>query len=217
MSTEFNEERPTQPDARMPLNGSGGVDGAGNDLMSGNVLDGDVGSVGAYLPGNDKGKTKSKGNLTKRIPLGEPEKPLDKAGRVQFIIELMAGNRWVTGITGPKLAYMWNLSVESLKKDAAEASRFFLTSNEDREELKKRWRAKLEAAQDAAMEKGRLEALSSLLKLEGDNLGVFEAQKVDVTVTGSDEQLAARIAALVASGGETVVPEQPDNGREETA
>ncbi len=214
MSTEFDKERPTEPDVRKGLNASGAKSGLGNDLCEGSAAEGNVGSTEVYLPGNTKGKAKSKGSLT-REPLGEPEKPLDKAGRVQFIVELMAGNRWVTGITGPKLAYMWNLNADTLKRDAAEASRFFLTSEDDREELKKRWRAKLEAAQDSAMEKGRIEALASLLKLEGDNLGVFEAQKVDVTVTGSDEQLAARIAALVASGAEAEISQQPDGGREE--
>lgn len=215
MTTE--SEAPTNPALRMPLNVSEDERVHTSDLCEVTAVDGNVGSVKAYAHGPLAGKVKKDKRPLTRQPLGEPEQPLDKAGRIQFIVELMAGNQWVTGITGPKLAYMWNLSVDTLKKDAAEASRFFLTSEDDREELKKRWRAKLESAQDKAMTMGRIEALSSLLKLEGDNLGVFEAQKVDVTVTGSDEQLAARVAALVALGDKAEVHSEPDEGRAEEA
>lgn len=107
-----------------------------------------------------------------------PERPAEKADRIAYIVSLMAQNLWVTGVTGPELAKHWGLSVETLAKDAQEASRFFVVSPGDRAFLQARWHAKLEGAQAQAARLGRMEALAQLLKLEGDHLGTFEEPKV---------------------------------------
>lgn len=132
--------------------------------------------------------------------------PSSKAERVQVIAELMANGEWVTGDTGPKLAELWGLSVETLKKDAAEASRGFDVSDEEKSARKARWYAKLEGVQALAMRKGRVEAAVSALKLEGDHLGVFEAQKIDLNVSGDDDALASRVAALLSGDEESEDP-----------
>jgi hypothetical protein len=153
-------------------------------------------------------------------PCGAPdslnarEKPSTKAERIDFIVGLMADNRWVTGVTGRQLAKEWGCSYDTLRQDAAEASRFFKLDPQEREARQARWHAKIESAQQAAMQMGRLEALGTLLKLEGDHLGVFEAQKVDLNVSGSDEQLTRRLAALIAGGEEAPDPGAAEPGRE---
>lgn len=118
------------------------------------------------------GRKPSKGTVN-----AHPDKPAEKADRIAYLVSLMAQNLWVTGVTGPELAKHWELSEETMTKDAAEASRFFVVNPLDRAFLQARWHAKLEGAQAQAARAGRLEALAQLLKLEGDHLGTFEAPK----------------------------------------
>jgi hypothetical protein len=113
----------------------------------------------------------------RRTLSAHPEAPTSKQGRLDYIVSLMAQNLWVTGVTGVELAEAWGLSAETLAKDAAEASRTFTANPLDRAFLQARWHAKIEGAQAQAARMGRLEALASLLKLEGDHLGTFEEAK----------------------------------------
>lgn len=105
--------------------------------------------------------------------------PADKVERLAYIVGLMAQNQWVTGVTGPALAAAWGLSSETITKDAQEASRTFNADPAERGALRARWFAKMESAQAQAASIGRLEALASLLKLEGDHLGAFELSDQD--------------------------------------
>ena len=107
------------------------------------------------------------------------KKALTKVERIAHIVGVMAQNQWVTGVTGPHLAAKWKLSVETVAKDAQEASRTFNADPAERGALRARWFAKIESAQKQAAKKGRLEALASLLKLEGDHLGAFELDDTD--------------------------------------
>lgn len=125
----------------------------------------------------------------------------DKPDRIAHIERIMASNAWVTGVTGRRLADEWGITYDTVKKDAAEASRNFRADPSERDALKARLHAKVEAAQELASSGFRLEALASLLKLEGDLLGAFEPQKIDLNVSGDDNELARRIAAKL-SGDE---------------
>jgi hypothetical protein len=62
-----------------------------------------------------------------------------KKDRIRICIELMASGRWITGVTGAKLAKEWSIREETVSRDAAEASRrirdVIITSSELRERL----------------------------------------------------------------------------------
>ena len=127
-------------------------------------------------------------------------KPATKTDRVDVIASLMAEGRFVTGQTIRELAVAWDMPEPTVRTDSAEASHRFKVSAEEREALQARWRAKLEHAQAEALAARRFEAHATYMKLEGDQLGVFEPQKIDLNVRGDDDELAARIAAFVAGG-----------------
>jgi hypothetical protein len=131
--------------------------------------------------------------VTPTQPIGtltRDEAHASKEARIDFMTEVMAANQWVTGSTGRQLAKLWDLSYETIRKDAAEASRRFVVDPEERDALKARWHSKVENAQREAVTAGRFEALASLLKLEGDHLGAFKdtsqsggAQRIEVVFT----------------------------------
>lgn len=129
-------------------------------------------------------------------------KPTTKLERVNFIADLMAENRFVTGQTVREIAEAWEMPEPTVRTDTAEASHLFAVSPEEREARKARWVAKLEHAQGEALAARRFDAHATYMKLEGEQLGVFEPQKIDLNVSGDDNELAGRIAALIA-GGET--------------
>lgn len=122
-------------------------------------------------------------------------RPLTKVDRIAYIVGVMAQNQWVTGVTGPQLAAKWKLSVDTVAKDAQEASRTFNADPAERGAWRARWYAKIESAQKLAAKKGRLEALASLLKLEGDHLGAFE-------LDDSDPKTTHRVEVVFTDGGE---------------
>jgi len=121
-------------------------------------------------------------------------KKLNKVERIAYIVGIMAENQWVTGITGPQLAAKWKISIETVAKDAQEASRTFNADPTERAELRARWFSKIESAQKKALRKGQFIALAQLLKLEGDHLGAFDvtdkgaATKHRVEVVFTDTQ-----------------------------
>lgn len=71
----------------------------------------------AAAPGK-KSKRKADGKLTKEQ-------------RIQALVEMMAGGQYVDGVTPVKMASEWGFSVETLNKDAAEASRVIRRAAED--------------------------------------------------------------------------------------
>jgi hypothetical protein len=129
-----------------------------------------------------------------RLPKGRP----GKRERLDYIIELMVSNRWVTGITGPMLASIWGLAKVTVDKDAAEASRQIGSfSRADREQRKALWLANLESARAKAYRDCRMESVKGLLELEGKAFGFFEPERhsVDVEVSNAAE-LAERIGEV---------------------
>lgn len=130
------------------------------------------------------------------------EKPATKLDRVNFIADLMASNQFVTGQTIRELAVAWEMPEPTVRTDSAEASHTFSIAPEEREARKARWYAKLEHAQSEALLARRFEAHATYMKLEGEQLGVFEPQKIDLNVSGDDDALARRVAALVAGDEE---------------
>jgi hypothetical protein len=104
-----------------------------------------------------------------------------KAERVRTIIEMMAGGEWVTGLTFLQLAEQWSLHPDTVKKDAAEASRSFEVSDEERASRKARWLAKVESATENARRLKRCEAEARFLELQGKAEGFFEPQKVELS------------------------------------
>lgn len=105
----------------------------------------------------------------------------EKAERVGFIAEMMADGKWVTGVTFRQLAGLWSLHPDTVKKDAAEASRSFEVDDEEKASRKARWLAKLENAQANARKLKRCEAEAKFLELEGKASGFFEAEKIEIS------------------------------------
>lgn len=135
-------------------------------------------------------------------------KPATKLERVNFIADLMASNQFVTGQTIRELAVAWDMPEPTVRTDSAEASHTFAIAPEEREARKARWYAKLEHAQSEALSARRFEAHATYMKLEGEQLGVFEPAKIDLNVTGDDHALAGRVAALLAGGEEGETSEE---------
>jgi hypothetical protein len=59
------------------------------------------------------------------VPTRRPLPPgiVPKTDRIQICIGLMASGAWINGVTGPRLAKEWGIRVETVSRDAAEASR----------------------------------------------------------------------------------------------
>ncbi len=133
-------------------------------------------------------------------------KPATKLDRVNFIADLMASNQFVTGQTIRELAAAWEMPEPTVRTDTAEASHTFSIAPEEREARKARWYAKLEHAQSEALSARRFEAHATYMKLEGEQLGVFEPQKIDLNVTGDDNELARRISTLLTGDAESEDP-----------
>jgi hypothetical protein len=102
-------------------------------------------------------------------------KPKNKAARILHIVRLMAGNLWVSGVTIHDLSKQWGIAVESLKKDSAEASRTFTADPVELAELRARWRANVETAKSLALQMGKPQALSAILKVEARYLESLES------------------------------------------
>jgi hypothetical protein len=106
-----------------------------------------------------------------------------KTERIDAIMDLMVSGRWVTGRTGRLLASEWGLALDTVERDSAEASRRIrtLVNEQEREELKARFLAKLEGVLEQSLSCGRFEAAKGILELEGKALGHFEPEKVEVS------------------------------------
>lgn len=113
----------------------------------------------------------------------------------------MAANNWVTGITFRELAEEWGIHPDTVKKDAAEASRSFEVSDEERATRKAQWLARLESATENARKLKRCEAEARFLELQGKAEGFFEPQKVELS--GS---LGDLLSLATGSGGEDPDP-----------
>ncbi len=136
----------------------------------------------------------------------ENGKRIPKAQRLRMITLLMAANQWVTGITGGEMADHLGFSLESINKDATEASRMFLEDPELAQERKAVWIAKIQSAQGTARSANRLDSLSRLLELEGKGQGFLEPAKIEVTGKEGEpieidarDGLVEKLAGLVAS------------------
>ena len=127
-----------------------------------------------------KRKSEKEARPAGRDPSAREEK-VEKSKRVAHIAELMAGGQWVTGVTARGLAIEWGIHYDTVKKDAAEASRRFKEDPEEREDRKARWLAKLESAQANARHRGRCEAEARFLELEAKARGFFEPERVELS------------------------------------
>jgi hypothetical protein len=114
-------------------------------------------------------------------PSARASKELAKGERVRLIAERMAKGEWVTGITFRELAAEWGIHPDTVKKDAAEASRSFEVSDEERASRKAQWLAKIESATENARRLERCEAEARFLELQGKAEGFFEPQKVELS------------------------------------
>lgn len=103
-----------------------------------------------------------------------------KAERVRHIATLMATGRWVTGVTVYELADLWGLHEDTVKVDAAEASRRVREAINDTEELRGMVLATLQAITEKAMSRGQLRTAVESVKALAGISGVEAAKKVDV-------------------------------------
>lgn len=122
-------------------------------------------------------RRRAKGTLSEFfLPLVDHgPKPKNKPARILHIVRLMAGNLWVTGVTIHDLSKQWGVGVESLKRDSAEASRTFTMDPVEIAELRARWRANVETAKTLALQMGKPQALSAILKVESRYLERLES------------------------------------------
>ncbi len=58
-----------------------------------------------------------------RAPKAKPVSPREVASRVDTIVGLMQRDEWRQGVTGPELAKVWNVTVQTAENYATEASR----------------------------------------------------------------------------------------------
>ncbi len=113
----------------------------------------------------------------------------------------MACGDWVTGITFRELAAEWGLNPDTVKKDAAEASRSFAVPEEERAARRSRWLVQIEDAKKNARRLNKPEAEARLLELQGKAEGFFEPEKFELS--GS---LGDLLALATGAGGEDPEP-----------
>ena len=117
---------------------------------------------------------------------------LKKADRINRMVAMMERLEWVRGVTGPELAEEWGFAIETIEKDAAEASRRVRLSVEPgtaREDIAagcKRLFREAIAASDAKSAKavGDLWAMVS---------GAKAAERHEFEVTANPEKAAALV------------------------
>lgn len=102
--------------------------------------------------------------MARQTPSGAPS----KAERLRLITNLMTGNRWVTGQTGPELARQWGLSLVTIEKDSAEASRGIRRAVEGDSEIRARILAGVQSCIAQATAKGQIRTAIEGLRLLGD-------------------------------------------------
>lgn len=112
--------------------------------------------------------------------------------RVEKIVGLMAGGRWVTGVTGPKLAALWGLSPATLRVDSAEASRRLRLDPEEEQQKRHQLVAILETAVSVAAEKRDAASMTRAALGQAEILGLL-TQKHEVKVAESTPAEAARL------------------------
>lgn len=102
-------------------------------------------------------------------------KPSSKGTRITYIVGLMAGNLWVTGVTLHELHKQWGVGIDVLKREAAEASRTLAADPIDLAAARARWRANIESAKAMATKMGKPQALGTILKVEASYLSKLES------------------------------------------
>jgi hypothetical protein len=121
--------------------------------------------------------------------------------RQAFFAAEMLANRFITGVTVKQYAAQWGLHIDTVKRDAAAASKLFRADPKEADDRKSRGLAKLEGAQEAARAAGRHEAVKGLLELEAKAGGYMEPEKHEHTHLNADARAALleRIAGSIAS------------------
>lgn len=104
-------------------------------------------------------------------------RPRDKADRVTWIAQLMVDDLWRTGRTAQAIAKVWGLSASTVEDYSAEASRQ-LRSGQDLEDMRLRFRLRLEAIADEALDLGELRTASDAVFKAASLAGVV-SQKLE--------------------------------------
>lgn len=144
--------------------------------------------------------------------MAPPTKPgaPSKRERLRLISDLMTGNRWVTGQTGPALARQWGLSVVTLEKDAAEASRSVRRAVEGDTEIRARILAGVQHCIAQATIKGQLrtaiEGLRLMADLTAPNGEEDKPTELHVTWKLADSGAGAGVDKAADGGGQVPVP-----------
>lgn len=117
------------------------------------------------------------------------DRPRTKELRVRFVMHLMATGRWVKGETGQELREAWDLSIDAINQDAAEASRRVQAA------VDPNWvRQRLTVALDQALEdaRGDPKATAAVANAFASVIGV-QAKHVTVTAENTAGQPVFRI------------------------
>lgn len=124
--------------------------------------------------------------------------------RVVYIAGLMSRDRWERRVTEAELSGVWGVGVSAIRNYAAEASRSFRLSPEEKEALRENLRAAARHARRVAMtERSKVTGLRDI----GAALKAIELEARLIGLDAAPEQGAPAPAEIVVRYGEQLPPE----------
>lgn len=124
----------------------------------------------------------------------QPEATHARELRIERIADLMRAYQWRRGVTGKELAKEYGLAYQTIRVDAAEASkRVYAELMTDREGIGAKVGAALEKALDGAVDKEDWKAVAQLAKVYADASGVSAPTQHALTVNDANPSEANRL------------------------
>jgi hypothetical protein len=136
----------------------------------------------------------------------DSKRALTKEQCIREIMDIMVRNEWVRGVTGPRLAPVYGRSESTLRDYAAEASNRLKFTDEEIDDIRAQWHAKVIGAQVEARRSKQFRALGQLLQLEGTALGLLD-RNLEREI---DAELRAELEVILDVIGEVLPAEQAD-------
>jgi hypothetical protein len=124
----------------------------------------------------------------------QPESTPARELRIEHIAELMRACKWRTGVTGKMLAKELGLAYQTIRLDAAIASRrVYAEVMQDREAIGAKVGSALEKALDGALDEQDWKAVAQLSKVYADASGVSAPAKFEGTIDTIGPEAASRL------------------------